>query len=112
MSRIAASSVGGASRVTRPILWGCGQGFTFIRPCAARLEYSVACVINPLPIQVNLRGAALYCVPCPYKVPMCCHFIGGYLGNPFYAISPHFIPLTNHFQVPVKHTLQSIQSKS
>lgn len=21
-------------------------------------------------------------------------FIGGYLGNPFYAISPHFIPLT------------------
>ncbi len=78
MSRIAASSVGGASRVTRPILWGCGQGFTFIRPCAARLEYSVACVINPLPIQVNLRGAALYCVPCPYKVSMGCKLIGGY----------------------------------
>ena len=23
------------------------------------------------------------------------HFIGGYLGNPFYAISSHFTPLTN-----------------
>nr|DAQ53617.1 MAG TPA: hypothetical protein [Caudoviricetes sp.] len=22
-------------------------------------------------------------------------FIGGYLGNPFYAISSHFTPLTN-----------------
>ena len=83
MSCIAASSVGGASRVTQPILWGCGQGFTIIRPCAARFEYSVACVINPLPIPVNLRGAAMYCVPCPYKVSMGCEFIGGEMMFPF-----------------------------
>ena len=79
MSRIAAGSVGGASRVTMPILWGCVRDFTFIHPIPTRLQYSAGCVINPLPIQVNLRSAAIYFywVPCPYKVPMGCKFLGG-----------------------------------
>ena len=28
-------------------------------------------------------------------VAMTSHFLGGYLGNPFYAISPHFMALTS-----------------
>ena len=39
---------------------------------------------------------------------MLCQLIGGYLQSSFMSISPYFMYLTNHFQVPVKHTLKSL----
>jgi len=69
MGRIAARPVSSTGRVALPTLWGCGQGSCIIIPFPAHLESSER-IGFPFSIPVNLRDAALYSVPCPYKVPM------------------------------------------
>ena len=93
VGRIAARSVSGTSRISHPTLWRCCKGSTVFIPFARGLKNSVR-IGFPFPVPVQLRGTAFNGVPRPYKVPVRWKFIGGYLGNPFYAISPHFIPLT------------------
>ena len=47
-----------------------------------------------LPFIVISRTECTEAVIRVHSMAVIWHFIGGYLGNPFYAISPHFIPLT------------------